>query len=92
MCENDFVQGGAVSVLSQAVFVDCVVICLRQYAPERNVDKGGEIMTEEEQRRETVLRKLRRTGRGETVCLADWEVKLLLGYIDDMKRKAEKQK
>lgn len=44
-------------------------------------------MTEEEQRRETVLRKLRRTGRGETVCLADWEVKLLLGYIDDMKRK-----
>jgi len=49
-------------------------------------------MTEEEQRREAVLRKLRRTGRGETVCLGDWEVKLLLGYIDDMKRKAEKQK
>lgn len=60
--------------------------------PKKNVDKGGEIMTEEEQRRETVLRKLRRTGRGETVCLADWEVKLLLGYIDYMKRKAEKQK
>ena len=53
--------------------------------------EGGEIMTEEEQRREAVLRKLRRTGRGETVCLADWEVKLLLGYIDDMKRKAEKR-
>ena len=49
-------------------------------------------MTEEEQRREAVLRKLRRTKRGEMVCLGDWEVKLLLGYIDDMKRKAEKQK
>lgn len=48
-------------------------------------------MTEEEQRRESVLRKLRRTRHGETVCLADWEVKLLLGYIDDMKRKAEKR-
>jgi len=57
------------------------------------VGKGGENVTEEEQRRrEAVLRKLRRTGRGETVCLGDWEVKLLLGYIDDMKRKAEKQK
>ena len=49
-------------------------------------------MKEEEQRREAVLRKLRLTGRGETVCLADWEVNLLLDYIDDMKRKAEKQK
>lgn len=49
-------------------------------------------MTEEEQRREAVLRKLRRTGQGETVCLAEWEIKLLLAYIDDMKRKAEKQK
>jgi hypothetical protein len=54
--------------------------------------QGGENVKEEEQRREAVLRKLRRTGRGETVCLADWEVKLLLGYIDDMQRKAEKQK
>lgn len=49
-------------------------------------------MTEEERRWEAVLRKLRLTGRGETVCLADWEVKLLLDYIEDMKRKAEKQK
>lgn len=49
-------------------------------------------MTGEEQRRETVLRKLRRVGHGETVGLAEWEIKLLLGYIDDMKRKAEKQK
>jgi hypothetical protein len=54
--------------------------------------KGGEIMTEEEQRREAVLRKLRRTGRGETVCLADWEVRLLLEYIGKTKRKAETQK
>jgi hypothetical protein len=57
-------------------------ICAR-----KNVDKGGEIMTEEEQRRETVLRKLRRTGRGETVCLAEWEIKLVLEYIDELKRK-----
>jgi len=44
-------------------------------------------MTEEEQRREAVLRKLRRTGQGETVCLADWEVKLLLKYIGQKDRK-----
>lgn len=49
-------------------------------------------MTEEEQRREAVLRKLRRTGHGETVCLADWEVRLLLEYIGKTKRKAETQK
>lgn len=49
-------------------------------------------MTEEEQRREAILRKLRRVGHGETVGLAEWEIKLLLDYIDDLKRKAEKQK
>jgi hypothetical protein len=49
-------------------------------------------VTDEERRGEAVVRKLRRTGQGETICLADWEVKLLLKYIDEMKRKAEKQK
>ena len=53
-------------------------------------------MTEEERRREAILRKLRRTGHGETVGLAEWEIKwaikLLFDYIDDLKRKAEKQK
>lgn len=44
-------------------------------------------MTEEEQRRESVLRKLRRTRRGETVGLAEWEIKLLLDYINELKRK-----
>lgn len=37
-------------------------------------------MTDEE-RRDRVLRKLSRTGRGETVCLADWEVEAVLDYI-----------
>jgi hypothetical protein len=47
-------------------------------------------MTEEEQReqrREDVLRRLRRTRRGETICLAEWEIKLVLEYIDELKRK-----
>jgi hypothetical protein len=48
-------------------------------------------MTEQEQRRESVIKKLRRVGRGETICLADWEIKILLGYIDEMKRKGEKK-
>jgi hypothetical protein len=53
--------------------------------------KGGDGMTEQEQRRESVIKKLRRVGRGETICLADWEIKILLGYIDEMKRKGEQK-
>lgn len=48
-------------------------------------------MTDEERRREAVLRRLRRTERGETVCLAEWEVKLLINYIEELKRKVGKQ-
>jgi hypothetical protein len=49
-------------------------------------------MTEDEKmRQERVLRKLIRTGRGETVCLADWEVRLLLDYIYRLERKAGRQ-
>ena len=50
-------------------------------------------MTEEDTKRaETVVQRLRRSRRGEVTGVADWEIRLLLGYIDDMKRKAEKQK
>lgn len=35
-----------------------------------------------------ILNKLRRTRRGETVCLMSWEVELLLKYIEDLKRGA----
>jgi hypothetical protein len=47
-------------------------------------------VTEQEQRAqrlEDVLRRLRRTRRGETICLAEWEIKLVLEYIDELKRK-----
>lgn len=40
---------------------------------------------EREERRKQVLKKLRKTGRGETVCLAGWEVELLLEYIAELK-------
>ena len=40
---------------------------------------------EREARRKQVLKKLRNTRPGETVCLAGWEVELLLEYISNLK-------
>lgn len=39
-----------------------------------------------DERLKTVLNKLRRTRRGETVCLMSWEVELLLAFIDELLR------
>ena len=49
-------------------------------------------MTEEErlaiiERRKKVFTRLRNTGRGETICLADWEVKIILDLIEKQKQK-----
>ena len=44
-------------------------------------------MTEEHKARvKHIVRRLRMTRRGETICLMDWEVGLLLEYMDDLKR------
>jgi hypothetical protein len=40
---------------------------------------------ERHERRKAVLYKLRKTEQGETICLADWEVQLLLEYIEKLK-------
>lgn len=43
-------------------------------------------MTEEKEkakRRKDVLKRLRMTRRGETICLAWWEVDLLIEIIDE---------
>ena len=45
-------------------------------------------MTEAEEkakRRRDVLKRLRQTRRGETICLAWWEIELLLEQIDERK-------
>lgn len=47
-------------------------------------------MTDEE-KRDRVLRRLTRTGRGETICLADWEVEVILNYIYELERKSEQE-
>ena len=65
-----------------------MTICVRKKGGQ-----GGDNVTEEDTKRaETVVQRLRRSRRGEVTGVADWEIRLLLGYIDDMKRKAEKQK
>lgn len=43
---------------------------------------------EREERRKQVLKKLRKTRPGETVCLAGWEVELLMEYINALKEGA----
>ena len=52
-------------------------------------------MTEAELKRErqrAVIRRLRKTRQGETVCLARWEIELLLDYIYTMKGSANNDK
>lgn len=49
-------------------------------------------MTEEErlaikERRDKVIKRMRQTRRGETICLAEWEVKIILDLIDRQKQK-----
>ena len=44
---------------------------------------------EREERRKMVLKKLRKTRPGETVCLAGWEVELLMEYINALKGAAK---
>lgn len=44
-----------------------------------------------DERLQAVLNKLFRTRRGETVCLMEWEVELLLSYIRDLQRKDERK-
>ena len=51
-------------------------------------------MTEAELKRErqrAVIRRLRKARQGETVCLASWEIKLLLDYIYTMKGSANNE-
>lgn len=49
--------------------------------------RKGESMTEEHKARvKHIVRRLRMTRRGETICLVDWEVGYLLEYIDDLRR------
>jgi hypothetical protein len=38
---------------------------------------------DERERREHVLERLRRTGRNETVCLMDWEARLIVEWIEE---------
>ena len=45
-------------------------------------------MTEEQEkakRRKDVLKRMRMTRRGETICLAWWEVDMVLDYINELK-------
>jgi len=44
---------------------------------------------EDTKRAESVVQRLRHSRRGEVTGVADWEIKLLLEYIDELKRKAE---
>ena len=49
-------------------------------------------MTEEErlaikERRDKVIKRMRQTRRGENICLAEWEVKIILDLIDRQKQK-----
>lgn len=49
-------------------------------------------MTEEQERearRKAVVKKLRKTGKGETVCFQWWEVELLIEYINQLKGAAK---
>ena len=41
-------------------------------------------MTEQEREQvKTILKRMRKTRHGETICLMSWEVMLLLKYIDE---------
>lgn len=42
---------------------------------------------ERQERTRQVIRKLQLAWQNEFVCLAGWEIELLLDYIDGMKRK-----
>jgi len=44
-------------------------------------------MTEQEREQvKTILKRLRMTRPGETICLMSWEVKTLLKYISEIER------
>ena len=40
-----------------------------------------------DEKTKTILNKLTRTRRGETICLMEWEVRLILAYIDELRTK-----
>jgi hypothetical protein len=52
----------------------------------------GDVMDEKErlaiiERRKKVFTRLRNTRQGETICLSDWEVKIILDLINRQKQK-----
>ena len=37
------------------------------------------------EQRKRLLKRLRQTGRNETICLAQWQIEILLDYINELK-------
>ena len=56
--------------------------------------KGRETVSEEKTklfiRRERIRRNLIKTNTGESICLQDWEVKILLDWIKELEREVKK--
>ncbi len=43
----------------------------------------------EQEERKRILKKIRRTGRNETLCLAGWEAEILKDYLDRIEKAIE---
>ena len=41
------------------------------------------------EQRERILKRLKMTRRNETICLRDWEVDILVEWIEEMKRRGK---
>ena len=41
------------------------------------------------EQRERILKRLKLTRRNETICLRDWEVDILVEWIEEMKRRGK---
>lgn len=43
---------------------------------------------DENEQRKALMKRLKMTGRNETICLMDWQVELLIAWIEELKERA----
>lgn len=41
------------------------------------------------EQRKTLMKRLRMTGRNETICLMDWQVALLIEWIEELQERTK---
>ena len=69
-----------------------VASCKQQTSLNKRLKEGGEkvLTVSDRAKREHVLKRLKSTKHNETICLAGWEVEILLLWIEELKAKGEK--